>query len=111
MRLLDVPPGATVWADERGELRCWSPSPGIFVLKLGGYCEQELARKFAADFDRTWPGQLKAIFFDAGDMNGYESKFRLLMQDWARGVKKRTGTLHVWTQSKLVQMGVAVANL
>jgi hypothetical protein len=111
MGLLDAPRGAAVWATGRGELRCWSPLPGICVVKLTGHLEKELAPKFAEDFNRTHPGQLLAIFFDGGDMHGYDSKFRIGMQDWAKGVKQRTGSLHVWVQSKLVQMGVAVANL
>ena len=112
MALLDPPKsGAVVYTTPRGELCTWMPAPGIHVVKMTGYLEKEVAPRFAADFDRAHPGPLKAIFFDGGAMTGYESGFRIGMTDWAKGVKNRTDTLHVWVQSKLVQMGVAVANL
>lgn len=112
MALLDPPKsGDTVWSTPRGELHCWQLAPGSFVVKMSGHLEKELARRFAADFDRAHPGSLDAIFFDGGEMSGYDSAFRVGMTEWAMGVKKRTKTLHVWVQSKLVQMGVAVANL
>src|SRR5678816_667580 len=111
MGLLDPPKGGdSVWTTPRGELRAWAPAPDLVVLRLTGYLEKELTPRFVADFERLWPNPLRGVFADLDLMTGYDSAFRVGMTEWARKVIDRGAVLHVSVRSKLVQMGVAVAN-
>jgi hypothetical protein len=112
MALLDTPTrGGLHHASSRGELWCWSAGPDVVIIKFKGYLEQEVGPSFTAEFNKVMPKKLRALFFDAGEMNGYDSGFRVHLTDWAKALKPRTGAMHVFVKSKIVQMGAAVANL
>jgi hypothetical protein len=84
----------------------------VLAMRLTGHLEAQVVPRFVAEFQRTWPGKLRAILIDLGEMVGYDSAFRQGMTEWARRmVKDRGAVMHIYVRSKIVQMGVAVANL
>ena len=113
MLLLEPPKsGDLSWSTPRGEIRCWALTPDVLALRLSGHLEKDVVPRFRADFDKTWSGALRGLCVDLGEMTGYDSAFRQGMTEWARQmINERNAVLHVYMKSKIVQMGVAVANL
>jgi hypothetical protein len=51
------------------------------------------------------------LFNDNDEMDGYDSAFRTTMTEWAQKHKERLQCTHVLVRSRLVAMGVTVAQL
>lgn len=84
---------------------------GVLEVVLRGHGHEELAaivirRKEAVLSDA---GEL-AVFFDLGDMPGYDSGLRVALTRWLQS-HLRSVKIHVVVRSKIVAMGVSVANL
>jgi hypothetical protein len=112
MALLEPPKsGDHHWTTPKGEMRAWSPAPGLVVLRLTGHLETEIAPQFISQYGKLWPSGVRLVVADLDEMVGYDSAFRVKMTEWARGVLNGGAVFHVSVRSKIVQMGVAVANL
>ena len=112
MAFLEPPKsGDHAWTTSRGEMRVWSPAQGLVVMRFTGHLEKDLVPRFVPEYARLWPAGVRGVFADLDDMIGYDSGFRVGMTEWAKGVLNGGAVLHVSVRSKIVQMGVAVANL
>jgi hypothetical protein len=52
-----------------------------------------------------------ALFDDLEELTGYESELRIRLTEWSRKNRSKVVGFHIFTRSRLVAMGVTVANL
>lgn len=110
--LLDAGPAYERWQGATGQLALrWSGRGGleISVSGHGGSDLIELPTR-RGDVVLRASGQL-SLFFDLGEMPSYDSAMRVRWTEWVLQRKSSVNCLHVVARSKLVTMGVAVANL
>lgn len=80
-------------------------------MRLQGHGEADFARPILEAFEHLEPAPAAHLFFDAEELDDYESALRV---DLTRGLfpeRERVASFHVLVRSKLVAMGVSVANL
>jgi hypothetical protein len=101
-----------VWQGPTGAMRMDWTRQGVHRMILAGHGYVE----YAAPLLRRWDAVLRftgraTLLVDLWDTPAYDSALRVAMTGW--GVKHRTDmdALHVLTSSKIVGMGVSVANL
>lgn len=95
----------------RGEVVTALPKADVMVLKVIGHLDRpmglhvlDIASRAAATVKRLH------IFCDWAEMSGYESDVRSAFTQWAATNRSKV-TFHLLVGSKLVAMGVSVANL
>lgn len=111
-RLVDSGPLFEVWQGrDRGTTRIdWTRRGAVRITVVGHGCAD-----YSPPCMRRWDAALKqadqaAVLIDFWDMPTYDSGMRVQMTDW--GKKHRSDTkYYVCTKSKLVLMGLSVANL
>lgn len=88
------------------------PAKHIELIRCDGYAEAihiELILKnreaILAECGRI------ALFDDLEDLRGYDSGVRLRLTDWGKKHRAQIVAFHILTRSRLVAMGVTVANL
>lgn len=88
------------------------PMATIVVSRVAGRGSEEVAETMIEEFDRLFADDSAlSIFTDMSEMSDYSSKARALLTNWTKKNMPRTRTVHVLVKSKLVAMGVSVANL
>jgi len=97
---------------DRAELEIWMAATDVVVQRVKGQAGVELARAIAAFNTRLIQQGLRPhIFNDWEELTGYTSEARLELTAWtAKNVGSLQG-IHVLLKSKLVAMGISVANL
>ncbi|MBK8254805.1 MAG: hypothetical protein IPK82_19360 [Polyangiaceae bacterium] len=81
-------------------------------LIVNGHGHGEFAAPCIRKFQEVFRGGLKlTIYVDFWDMDAYESQFRTEMQNWGSSHRSGLEQMHIAQQSKLVAMGISVANL
>lgn len=111
IKLVASGPTYEVWRGAKGTARLdWTRDGSVRIIVKGhGHGD------FANPEIRRWTDALRLapkakLVIDFWEMDSYDSKLRVLMQEWA---SKRTKEVEVFVlaKSKLVVMGVSVANL
>lgn len=99
------------YTSTRGEVVTALPKADVMVLKVTGHLDRpmglhvlDIAGRAAATVKRLH------IFCDWAEMTGYESDVRSAFTQWAATNRSKV-TFHLLVSSKLVAMGVSVANL
>ena len=106
-----VAPDAGRPVAEKGAVGVWVRPP-ILLIQLSGFGAGSFADLIIEDFDQIMATKEKAqIFFEMGGMQNYESGLRTKLTSHFAAHRPRIASLHVFTRSRLVSMGVAVANL
>lgn len=98
---------------ERGCARVWVIAPTLYVTMTTGYMEEahaDLLESYGLERIRKAPGKL-TVFHDWFDMTGYESRCRQRLTSWSLARRQHFEEVHLGVRSKLVAMGVQVANL
>jgi len=104
--------GQESWTSARGQLVVRTPAKGVILVRISGFFDQDLVPYVKAPTDRAIASGLSpAVFNDWWDMTGYDSESRIALTQWMLGVRKKLSAGHVLLQSKIVAMGVSVANL
>jgi hypothetical protein len=100
------------YSSSRGEALISLPRPEVMVLKITGHLDRPMgmhimdaATKAAAETSKRLH-----VFCDWVEMTGYESDVRSAFTHWAASNRTKV-TFHLLVGSKLVAMGVSVANL
>jgi hypothetical protein len=106
------PHAAEVYEDARGRIDVSNPSGGVLLVRMvrhasGGFITPltVMGARLLATPERI------QVFFDLGELLSYDSAARVSVTDWLLTNRARIVSIHVLTRSKLVGMGVAVANL
>jgi len=89
----------------------WLPAPTLLVVRLSGHGEAQFARPILEAFDKLEKSSAAHLFFDAEELDNYESSLRVELTGRLFPERARLTSFHVLVRSKLVAMGVSVANL
>jgi len=100
-------------SDGRGTLRTYRISSTVYVTRATGHMRGVHGDLFLAYAERMIGGTAAKVFVfhDWLDMTGYEASTRHRITAWATRHIDRFAAIHVALRSKLVAMGVHVANL
>lgn len=97
----------------RGVSRFWTLAPNVYVTCVRGHMDASHAVAFevySAERIRRSPDGLY-VFHDWVEMTGYDSLCRKRMTEWSAARVHHYLEVHLAVRSKLVAMGVQVANI
>ncbi len=95
-----------------GELDIWVPSASLVLVRMTGVGDARFAGPVLEHFDAAAKaGAPVHLFVDFQRLDTYESGLRTRATAHLGGQRQNIGGLHVLVRSRLVAMGVAVANL
>ncbi len=100
-------------ATSQGTARLWALAPTVYVTSVTGHmgdAHAVLFERFAEKRIREAGGKLN-VFHDWIGMTGYESRCRQRMTQWSVANLGAYDEVHMVLRSRLVAMGVQVANL
>ncbi len=90
----------------------WLPGPGLLVAQMVDHGDEAFATPIAQAFERALEGAGPVrMFFDVGRMHNYDSPLRTRLTKRFLGDRARIAGIDIFVQSRIVSMGVAVANL
>ena len=98
---------------QRGTARLWALAPTVCVTSFAGHMDEahgELFMRFAERRLREATGRIH-VFNDWTAMTGYDSQCRTRLTSWSMANLPAYGEVHMAVRSKIVAMGVQVANL
>jgi len=96
----------------RCEFAVWEPAPQVLVDQVVGHFERPHAEAFLRAGNRMLArGRPFVVFHEWIGMTSYESISRQLLTEWFVKNLRSMPDIHVSVESKLVRMGVSVANL
>jgi membrane protease subunit (stomatin/prohibitin family) len=97
----------------RGTLQTWFPAEGVSLHRLEGHADVSMAEAIADHLEAQYAktGLPIVIFDDFDDVTSYDSETRLSMMSWTKKHAAMVAGVHILFHSKLVAMGVSVANL
>src|SRR5690606_35425297 len=101
-----------VWSNDRGQLRFKRLADGVIVTEVRGTLSRAFVPGYLRSLERVLaarPGLLS--FCDWYDMEGYDSDARMALTQWTYAHRSEFAAIHILLRSKLVAMGVSVANL
>jgi hypothetical protein len=97
---------------DRGSVSLLRPAPGVVQTRVAGFINQELGRRIMAWVDGSIAdGERPAVFHDWEEATGYETVVRQEFTTWFMGIRDAVESVHVFTRSKIVAMGVSVVAL
>jgi hypothetical protein len=88
----------------------WTSSGGLLVV-VAVHGDRVLAPLMTQRADTIVARGRVRIFFDFWDMPTYDSEMRIQWTNWLAKHRARLDEIHIVARSKLVAMGVSVANL
>ncbi len=95
----------------KGEIQVAWLRPGVLLVRLRGHFDMKLGRFMLDTAARGLSQQSRIqIFCDWGDATGYDSDVRVTFTSWVAAQSQRA-KLYMLVTSKIVAMGVSVANL
>lgn len=110
--LSGVPAGGVGHGTERGSVQIWEPSSRLLVMRFLGHAERDLAPLFVERMERFTAGKPGfSLFIDLGELEGYDSEIRVRATAATEGFLDRANAIHFLVRSKIVAMGISVANL
>lgn len=103
--------GEHVFETANGDLRLWVAAPDVLYITMRGYGDATPMEAFRRAAPSPRPGQKQYLFFDLGELDGYEPNLRKEMTKWVLERRSQVRALHALVKSRIVAMGVSVANL
>lgn len=109
---LRAPANAEKVTTSRGELELWLASPDVVIQRIRGHASLPFAEAIGRFNDRLIrAGKKPLIFNDWEEMTGYDSDSRPPLTEWTARNRESLRGINILVHSKLVAMGIAVANL
>jgi len=100
------------WSDGRGTLEITTVRPGVVLQRFSGHALAPMADLIAARLDKELARSRRIVVFDDWEeATGYESEVRIRLTAWTRERLDRIPETHILVRSKLLAMGIAVANV
>lgn len=98
--------------DGRGVLTVRRPAPHVELIRCDGYAQAVHVDLILEKRDQILAecGRI-AIFDDLETLDGYDSGVRVRLTAWSNEHRSKIVAFHILTRSRLVAMGVTVANL
>jgi hypothetical protein len=94
----------------RGRVSVWQVAPGVYASEVTGHLDVKMAQRIIDFAEPLYALGSVAGFHDWFEMTGYESRSRIALTQWVLGHRAKS-RLFIGVRSKLVAMGVSVANL
>jgi hypothetical protein len=108
----ETQPNEATWSGPRGSVRVWQPMRGVVAYKVVGHLHIDGTKVVLAALERMMRrGTTYVAFNDYYEMEGYDSPSRIAMTDWTLASRSKFSAIHILVRSKIVSMGVSVANL
>ncbi len=99
------------FTSSRGEAQIAAPKPDVVMLKVTGHLDRPMGLRIIDTLNKIVPATKRLhVFCDWAEMTGYESDVRSAFTQWVASHRAKV-TFHLLVGSKLVAMGVSVANL
>lgn len=101
------------WRGRTWELSLYNPAPGVLYTRVMGHADLECVHHLMRAFDRVaslTPDRVEA-FHDWERISGYDAEVRPVYTRWSQGHPERIGALHILVRSRIVAMGITVANV
>jgi hypothetical protein len=99
------------FSSKRGKLDLFCAGP-LLVLRFSDHGDGEFATEILAAFQSIVDrGEKAEMFLDMGRMVNYDSTLRTRLTSHFVRHRSQVASLHVFTRSRIVSMGVSVANL
>ncbi|HEY6879636.1 MAG TPA: hypothetical protein VI299_16530 [Polyangiales bacterium] len=96
---------------EGGRLALYASGP-LLLARFSGFGVGDFAMPIIQKFEAIWQSDLRVeVFFDLGRMPNYHSDLRTRLTAHFAQRLQHIASFHVFTSSRLVAMGVSVANL
>jgi hypothetical protein len=107
-----APPGDAVHLDTgRGAIFYWELAPRVYVTEVRGLMTQPMSQLIMKQAEPLYAiGSKVHGFHNWFAMDNYDSVCRVELTSWVLRHRAQTG-LHIGLRSRMVAMGVAVANL
>lgn len=106
-----LPQNGTAWEARRGRLGLWVPCPTLLVIAIDRHGHAEFASQILAAYRTLDPKSPLYVFADLGSMTNYDTGLRTELTAGFLPDRPRIAAFHVLLRSKIVAMGVTVANL
>jgi hypothetical protein len=103
--------GGLAHENSRGRLALWTLDQGVFVFQIVAHGDKSFVAPVVAGFERSLRLGPSQMFVDLELMTSYDTELRTEVTAAMVRERKRIGCLHVVVRSKIVAMGVSVANL
>jgi len=97
----------------RGSMVLWTLAPTVYVTQVHGHLQEahvDLLFSYSEPLVRAAQRPIE-VFHEWTEMTGYDSVCRSRITKWAVERRSAFGRVHVAVKSKLVAMGVQVANI
>ncbi|MGC4087736.1 MAG: hypothetical protein QM756_07535 [Polyangiaceae bacterium] len=105
-----LPMKGKAWIGRRGGVALWSPAPSMLIIVVRGHGEAALVAPIVEHFDQL-EGSALHLFGDLDALTSYDSALRTELTACFARDRKRIVSFPILTSSKIVAMGVTVANL
>lgn len=100
------------YVTERGVVRLSRPVRGVVHTVITGYANLEMADRIIDWVDRAIAdGERPAVFHDWDGATGYDPRARPRFATWYARVRRDVSSVHVFTRSKVVSMGVSLVSI
>lgn len=95
------------------KLRWWAPVRGVLCTQVSGRIDLTGALCLENAFEQTLQasGTRLRVFHDWAQVTGYETEARIHYTDWSKPLMPQVLSIHILFESRLVAMGLSVANL
>ena len=105
-------PPTAVFADARGQLIAWAvPNRGLFVSVGSGHGSAAFVKPFLAAANTAIAAGAREIWDDWARITSYDSEARVQFTQWAKARPTIAPNVRLLVGSRLIAMGVAIANL
>ncbi len=94
----------------RGQISVWQVAHGVYASEVTGHLDLKMAQLIIEFAEPLYALGPVAGFHDWLQMTGYESRSRIALTQWVLSHREQS-RLFIGVRSKLVAMGVTVANL
>ncbi len=103
---------ARTWETARGSIATWAPARGMFVTRVIGHVDAEIAGRMISGGNDVVARDGKLIgFHDWSGVTSYDSACRQQLTQWGFDIRNDVERVHFLVTNKLVRMGVSVASI
>jgi hypothetical protein len=95
-----------------GQLGLWTPGHGFLIIRIVRHGAAEFADPILSSFDEVLStDHVARLYFDVEQLHGYNAELRTVLTEHFRRERASIRCLRVLLRSRVVGMGVSVANL
>lgn len=109
-RRIDPPRDAVRIHSARGSFAFWQLRPNVYLTEVSGYMTPDMSRTIIECAEPLYAQGKLYGFHNWLDMSNYDSACRVELTAWVLR-HRRASVLHIALLSRMVAMGVTVANL